>query len=264
MLKLCLAYHSETGGSTDVNVAYIHDRIPVFLPPDQILPEFRSAYPSIPTGRTSSLAQHFSAIWRREFPEAEATADILDDLDATTRHLLSERERSEGAFWSTSVAPMVLLDPIVHRLLRLRCRNDELQTPFMAMQESFRVAALLFLGRLRRWDSEDVLMSILTAKHLLRLQQSLQSTDTFEWGEMWPLRLWALIMGAMETGKDTLERVWYVRAIMEMRMSHALTSSGQVERMVKDILWVDEVFQERALIIWHILRSYSQEMDRSC
>jgi len=237
---------------TDVNVAYAHDLPPTFPLPQHILPNIVVMPPRpVPPPKRSSLAQHMSEAWRKQFPGHSISADILDDVASVTADLLVERTNFGERFFSSTVTPLLWIDPIVHCLLQQCYRLCEPSDPASWIEETFRVAALLFFGRLRRFDSEDPLLFTLTAKHIPRLRQSLESTDEKDWGELWPLRLWALVMGAMETIKDRASaREWFHEEILAMAASSRYRSWRAIEEVVKDMLWVEEVFHVRADVIW--------------
>jgi hypothetical protein len=236
---------------TDVNVAYTHDLPPTFPLPQHILPSIKVPPRPVPRLERSELAQHMSEAWRKQFPGHATSADILDDLASVTADLLAERTNFGERFFSSTVTPLLWIDPIVHRLQQQRYRLHQPFDQASWIEETFRVAALLFLGRLRRFDGEDPLLFTLTAKHIPRLRQSLESTDEEDWGELWPLRLWALVMGAMETLKDRdSARKWFHDEILAMAASQRFRSWREVEKVVKDMLWVEEVFHVRGDVIW--------------
>lgn len=236
---------------TDVNVAYTHDLPPTFPLPQHILPDIQVPPRPVPTPERSLPAQHMSEAWRKQFPGHSISADILDDLASVTADLLVERTNFGERFFSSTVTPLLWIDPIVHCLLQQRYRLYEPSDQPSWIEEAFRVAALLFFGRLRRFDSEDPLLFTLTAKHIPRLRQSLESTDEKDWGELWPLRLWALVMGAMETIKDRVSaREWFHNEILAMAASLRFRSWRAVEKVVKEMLWVEEVFHVRADVVW--------------
>jgi len=232
-------------------VAYAHDLPPTFPLPQDVLPNIQVPPRPVPTPERSLLAQHMSEAWRKQFPGHSISADILDDLASVTADLLVERTNFGERFFSSTVTPLLWIDPIVHCLLQQRYRLHEPSDQASWIEEAFRVAALLFFGRLRRFDSEDPLLFTLTAKHIPRLRQSLESTDEKDWGELWPLRLWALVMGAMETIKDRPSaREWFHNEMLAMAASLRFRSWRAVEKVVKDMLWVEEVFHVRADVIW--------------
>jgi hypothetical protein len=236
---------------TDVNVAYTHDLPPTFPLPQHILPSIKVPSRPEPTPERSSLAQHMSEAWRRQFPGHSISADILDDVTSVTADLLVERTNVGEHLFSGTVTPLLWIDPIVHCLLQQRFRLHEPSDQASWIEEAFRVAALLFFGRLRRFDSEDPLLFTQTARHIPRLRQSLESTDEKDWGELWPLRLWVLVMGAMETTKDRVfAREWFHNEILAMAASLRFRSWREVEKIVKNMLWVEEVFHVRADVIW--------------
>jgi hypothetical protein len=236
---------------TDVNVAYAHDLPPTFPLPQHILPSIQVPPRPVPTLEGSLLAQHMSEAWRKQFPGNSTSADILDDLTSLTADLLAGRTNFGEGFFSSTVTPLLWIDPIVHWLLQQRSRLRQPPDQASWIEEAFRVAALLFLGRLRRFDNEDPLLITLTAKHIPRLRQSLESTDEKDWGKLWPLRLWALVMGAMETIKDRVSaREWFHDEMLAMAASLKFRSWRAVEKVVKDMLWIEEVFHPRADVIW--------------
>lgn len=236
---------------TDVNVAYTHDLPPTFPLPQNILSSIQVPPRPTPASEISPLTQLMSGAWRSQFPGNVIPADILDELARVTADLLVERSRVGDRFFSSTVTPLLWLEPIVHCLLQQRERLREPSDHVAWMEETFRVAALLYLGRLRRFDSEDSLMLPLTAKHVPRLRESLERIDEKVWGGLWPLRLWVLVMGAMEAnqGRDEVRR-WFLDQIRAMATSLRFRSWRGVEKVVKDMIWVDELFYRRADTIW--------------
>ena len=237
---------------TDVNVACTHDLPATFPLPQHILSSIHVPPRPTPTPETSSLAKHMSEAWRKQFPGHTTPADILEDLASVTADLLVERGSVGDRFFSSTVTPLLWIEPIVHTLLQQCHRLREPPDHSTWMEECFRVAALLYLGRLRRFDNDDPLMLTLTAKHVPRLREALERIDEKDWGEVWPLRLWALVMGAMETGKDraAVQRKWFLDQMLATAASLKFRSWREIESVVKDMLWVDELFHSRADIIW--------------
>jgi hypothetical protein len=236
---------------TDVNVAYTNDHPPTFPLPQDILSSIKVPLRPVPTPPRSLLAQYMSEAWRKQMPEHTTAADILDDLTDVTADLLVERTRVGDRFFSSTVTPLLWIEPIVHRLLQQQYRLRSPSDHVAWMEETFRVAALLYIGRLRRFDSEDPLMVTLTAKHVPRLREALESINGKYWGELWPLRLWALVMGAMESNKDrAAAREWYLDQMLAMAASLRFRSWRDIVKVVKDMLWVDELFRRRADTIW--------------
>jgi hypothetical protein len=247
---------------TDVNVAYTNDHPPTFPLPQDILSSIKVPLRPVPTPERSSLARHMSEAWRTQMPGHTTAADILDDLTDATADMLLQRSRVGERFFSSTVTPLLWIEPIVHRLLQQRYRLRAPSDHVAWMEETFRVAALLYLGRIRRFDNEDPLMLTLTAKHVPRLREALNSTDVKDWGELWPLRLWALVMGAMETNKERpAAREWYLDQMLAMAASLRFRSWRDIAKVVKDVLWVEELFRRRADTIWADLAGSLPEND---
>ena len=58
-------------------------------------------------------------------------------------------------------------------------------------------------------------------------------------------------MGTMETGKDhSSMREWYLDQMLGMAASLRFRSWREVEKVVKDMLWLEELFHRRADLIW--------------
>lgn len=236
---------------TDVDVAYANDLPPTFPLPQKILSSIEVPRRPTPAPQRSLLAQRMCEAWRKQFPENIPAADILNELANTTADLLAERTRVGARFFSSTVTPFLWIEPIVHRLLQQTFRPSKPLDHIAWIQETFRIAALLYLGRLRRFDNEDPLMATLTAKHISRLRKSLGIIGKEDWDELWPLRLWALVMGAMECNQGCAEaRKWYLDEMLAMAASLRFRSWREVEKVVKDLLWVDELFHRRADTIW--------------
>jgi hypothetical protein len=236
---------------TDVNVAYALDLPPTFPLPQNILSSIRVPPRPTPPPERPRLVRYLSEAWRRRFPGHDTVADILDELGSVTADLLTERARVGDRFFSSTVTPLLWIEPTVHCLLQQRGRLREPSDHVGWMEETFRVAALLYLGRLRRFDNEDSLMGALTARHVPRLRESLERVGKKDWSGLGPLRLWALVMGAMESNQGRAEmRRWYLDQMLAMAAAFRLRSAGDVEKAVKSMLWVDELFRLRADPIW--------------
>jgi hypothetical protein len=236
---------------TDVNVAYALDLPPTFPLPQNVLSSIRVPPRPTPPPERPPLVRHLSEAWRTHFPGHDTVAEILDELGSVTADLLTERARVGDRFFSSTVTPLLWIEPTVHCLLQQRGRLREPSDHVAWMEETFRVAALLYLGRLRRFDNEDSLMLALTARHLPRLRESLERVGEKDWSGLWPLRLWALAMGAMESNQGRAEmRRWYLDQMLAMAASLRLRSSRDVEKVVKGMLWVDEQFRRRADTVW--------------
>jgi hypothetical protein len=236
---------------TDGNVAYALDVPPTFPLPQDVLSSIEVPPRPTPPPERPRFVRYLAQAWRRHFPGQDTVADILDELGGLTADLLAEHVRVGDRFFSSTVTPLLWIEPTVHWLFQQRGRLREPCDHVAWMEETFRVAALLYLGRLRRFDSEDSLMDSLTARHVPRLRESLERVSEREWSVVWPLRLWALVMGAMESNQGRAEmRRWYLDQILAMAAALRFRSSSDVENVVKGMLWVDNLFRLRADAIW--------------
>ena len=198
------------------------------------------------------LAKRMSSIWRMKFPTSPSIPSILDDLVVVTAHLTSEGSRTAGAVWTDSLATGVWVNPIVHRLLHLRIEQPDRSNCNDVLQESFRIAAMLYLARTKFHKS---LISALTAIHVAKLKACLSNECASHWDDLEPLKTWILVMGGMNAKEYSVGRLWFELMILKTARRMNVTRWGEVEVVAKSVLWIDELFYDDAQLLWHDLAS---------
>lgn len=191
-----------------------------------------------------------STTWRSKFPQQDAIPSILDELATITAYLVSESNRTAGATWTDSVATGLWVNPIVHRLLLLRIEELDVLTGIQVLQESFRIAALLHLGRIKFHSG---LIAGLTRTHVARLRTCLSSGGAAHWLRLEPLKVWILVMGGISAEGPSPERQWFESELLKLARLMNMADWGRVEAMAKSVLWIDDLFHDHAEILWRDL-----------
>jgi hypothetical protein len=150
--------------------------------------------------------------WRDRFPHHHAIPNILDDLAIVTAHLISESSRTAGAIWTDSIATGIWVNPIVHSLLQLRIERPDCSNCNDVLQESFRIAAMLFLAWIKFHTG---FISALTMTQVTRLKACLSNEGRAHWEKLEPLKLWILVMGGMNSEECSAESLWFRFEILE-------------------------------------------------
>jgi hypothetical protein len=243
----------------DTTCSYYSDVLPCYPCPHDLLPDLRSDAVNISTLVKSSSVEQISAIWRKKFPHLLDAADILDDLNILTAHLVSERKKT--AVWSESLITGLWINPLIHRLLHLQTtEHRDVDDDGKGIQECFRMAALLYMAR-ARWDYGLPCPGQAIVWRLRKLKACLEAMGEVEWEQLWPLKLWVLVLGAINAGfaagGASPERVWFIDAMMGMVRTLGLVSWQQAEGVVKGLFWIEElmgkdmkVLQADLTVLW--------------
>jgi hypothetical protein len=188
--------------------------------------------------------------WREGFPQRSTIPDILDDVTVVTAHLISESARTAGAIWTDSIGTGVWVNPIVHRLLQLRIEQPDCSNCNDVLQESFRIAVLLYLARTKFHAG---LIARLTITYIAKLKACLSYRDGTHWLRLEPLKIWILVVGGMHTEGPSEERLWFELEILKMARLMDMTDLRKVEEMAKSVLWIEDFFHDQAQMLWRDL-----------
>jgi hypothetical protein len=144
------------------------------------------------------------------------------------------------------------MNPIVHRLLQLRIEQPDCSNGNDVLQESFRIAAMLYLTRTKFHTS---LISALIMTHVAKLKACLSNADGAHWVRLEPLKTWILVMGGMNAGESSTERLWFGSEILEMARHMKMTNWRKVEATAKSLLWIEDLFYDKAQTFWRDLEA---------
>ena len=67
-------------------------------------------------------------------------------------------------------------------------------------------------------------------------------------------RLWALVMGCLEIPPG-FEKMWFLGNITQASIELGLETYGELERMMKGLIWFQELFGARLQLLWEEMTS---------
>jgi hypothetical protein len=207
--------------------------------------QWKSCCPSLRliVGTTTQAAK----TWREIFPDKPSLPDILDDLVILTAYLTTESIRTKGASWTDTIAIGLRVNPLIHRLHGLRLSRSHSHERGDFLQEVFRIAALLFLKE-TKWHT--LFVSSLVKSLVTELKSWLRETDENDWIGFEALKSWALVIGAINSGNYSAKRMWFEVKILHMTRLIKCANVADMLGMVKSVLWITELFDEPAVMIW--------------
>ena len=148
-------------------------------------------------------------------------------------------------------------NPIIHQLLTVRPMhvNDlDLPSQGVIIEEACRLGLLLFLAEIRqRCGVQPTRTAVLTEKLAAHLRAH---SSTFEECE-YPLRLWLLMMGATEMAVDRETRDFFLQNMRFVVCEYHIDGWEALLRILRGILWTDEVHTMRAKTAYKEMESLS-------
>lgn len=135
------------------------------------------------------------------------------------------------------------VNPVVHTFLSRRQPAD-LANIGSLMQEACRLGMLLYLNHVRRFLG---IMPSYTGIVAGRLKDHL--TENYEYlmgdwiGEAWILQIWVLYMAGFGLQGEP-DEAWFFRGLGMSLRSHGITDWKDVLRLLKSVLWFEEVFDK--------------------
>jgi hypothetical protein len=240
--------------SITLHGTWVHGLASNFPPPYDLLPRTRDL-PTSPSILVSFYhATQAAKTWREIFPDKPSLSDVLDDLAILTAHLATESIRTKGAFWTDSIATGLRVNPLIHRLHELRLSRSHHHEREDLLQEVFRIAALLFLKQ-TKWHT--LFISSLVESLITNLKSWLLETDENDWIGFEALKSWALVMGAINSENYSAERMWFEVELLHMARLIKCANVADMLGIVKSVLWIAELFNEPAEMLWKELRMIS-------
>ena len=179
---------------------------------------------------------------------------ILEDLITVIAHLAAEANRTAGTSWTDSVAVGLLINPLVYRLYAMRVRIPHRLHRESMLQESFRIAALLFVAR-TKWHT--VFISSLINLQAANLKDWIGSTKDNDWKGFEALKAWVLVIGATHSRRHSEERLWFLTEILSGWKRAGCATLSEYLAQVKGFLWIEDLFESAASEMWRDLRMLS-------
>lgn len=138
------------------------------------------------------------------------------------------------AYWAQ------FLISLTHDLLSLPrhdCEDEFVpqETSQMAMRESIRIAALIFVSTAICRCSGDELYC--ARNYRGRAREMLLASGDFDWAGLEELKLWTLVLCAMVED----DRTWYVEQIKQVMDERKLDTWDEVLCMLRQIAWIDSL-----------------------
>ena len=148
-------------------------------------------------------------------------------------------------------------NPIIHQLLTVRPMHvNDLDPPSQGViiEEACRLGLLLFLAEIRRrCGVQPTRTAVLTEKLAAHLRAH---SSTFEECE-YPLLLWLLVMGATEVAADHETRDFFLQNMRSVVCEYHIDGWEALLRILRGILWTDEVHTTRAKTAYKEMESLS-------
>ncbi|KAI1310427.1 hypothetical protein F5Y03DRAFT_39190 [Xylaria venustula] len=238
MLRFLISWHDITGA------AYRNGR-PIFgVPKDSIT--------NIDTRNDTIYFKMLLDSWDSRCP---CLGDIRSALQATAAvaSYVNQHCRTAG-FWIDDMTAARLLVPAIHEVLSLEGRalpGNPLHPEYSgtAAREAFRRSLLIFLAALKAKFG----VANLELKRHLRDFQQIARIPNVDWALVPELNLWAHTIAALQSESD--QRSWHVSAIVRIMESADFTASEQALDIVRGIIWVEALFEDKVEALGHEIDS---------
>jgi hypothetical protein len=149
------------------------------------------------------------------------------------------------------------INSILHQLLSirpLRASNPDRSSPAAFIDEACRLGLLLFLAEIRRrCGVQPTRTAVLTEKLAAHLRSR---SITFQQRQREPF-LWLLMVSAMEAFPSHGSTGYFLQNIRFMRDELHIEGWGALVRILRDVLWSDEVYATRAEAVYVAITAMS-------
>ncbi len=178
----------------------------------------------------------FPYIWKEAFPSNLALGTIYHDLSVIVMTIKSECSR--GVLWQNLSFVGKHIDPLIHRLLELRIKKEEIDETNFLNDECCRLGALILLAKIRRRfkDIRPAFEGVVSMPELI----SILKRHYEDWTTFKSSILWLLIMGAMET-ENAEEKLWICQQLPRAARMMELKTWDEVYVISSNMLWVGDV-----------------------
>lgn len=185
------------------------------------------------------LARLISDIWAKHYPDHKSIILLFEDVSSFMVHLEHEIKRTSGKIWTDSAFSGILTNPLIDRLLRIRSGVDN-EKPGTVVLEACRLALMLSLAGPRRWFGQDPVMTTVQVGKL----RDLLSNNSHKWPGLEELRLWVIMMGAMEA-QEPIQLGWFECELTRISWEQGITTYDEAEKIMQRIVWVASVHRSK-------------------
>ncbi|KAI0966276.1 hypothetical protein F4678DRAFT_449742 [Xylaria arbuscula] len=238
MLRFLISWHDTTGA------AYRNER-PIFGVP-------KGSITNIDTRNDTIYFKMLLDSWDSRCP---CLGDIRSALQATAAvaSYVNQHCQTTG-FWKDDMTAARLLVPAIHEVLSLEGRalpSNPLHPNYSgtAAREAFRRSLLIFLSALK---AKFGVANFELHRHLKDFQQ-IARIPNVNWALIPELNLWAHTIAALQSESD--QRSWHVSAIVSIMESADFTASKQALDIVRGIIWVETLFEDKVEALSHEIDS---------
>ena len=208
----------------DINTAFLHDRIPRFPIPEDILPKIN--------------LQPFISLSDRTLLEACLTEDMIsavNELLGLNQFIASELAVRD--LWDDGVFAGLHVVPLLSKLLSIRYETLGSTPPF-ARQEACRIGALLYLAGIRHRFGVGLKAGV----YIPKLKDVIIAQDGSNLETTDPILLWVLFLGGVQSLRHA-EHKWYISAIADLIVRRQWSMWEQLMAIVHQVLWVEGILE---------------------
>jgi hypothetical protein len=217
------------------------DTFPRFPPPTDLLPRLLPTYRgwSYP-----SVIENIEINTRTFLPAQSSLIEIFQDISCVNTTIMVECE--SRPIWQDAMFPAMNIMPLIYRLLILPHTDpsEEGLASTQVIKEACRLAALLYLGEIRRCFGIAQSPSLLYVRKLYVL---LVQSQPLDWDPCNVVYLWVLLMGgicARVSSDRAEERTWFVQMVVQAMQKWNLHSFEEVVMVSAKFLWLTDVFEK--------------------
>ena len=227
------------------------DAFPRFPPPTDLLPQ----HPLTHQGWSfPSVIENIEINTHTFLPTQSCLIEIFQDISHLNTTIIVECE--SRPLWQDAMFPGMNVIPLIYRLLILP-RTDpsrERLASAQIIQEACRLAALLYLGEIRRCFG---IAQIPSSLYVRKLYVLLVESQLLDWDPYNVVYLWVLLIGGICAGvlsDRAEERTWFVHMVVEAMQRWKLHSFEEVVTVAAKFLWLTDVFK-------NIQKSFQREVE---
>lgn len=200
----------------------------------------------------SSYVHQLSDKLYETFPSGKEIFTLLKDTAVFATVFNAElRHQSFYQITQDPMWPWTHLYPLAHNLLSYRSAVD-VDDYESVVKECCRLGLSIFVTQMRRQFGIAPMVLNVFAEQLLPLLRNPNVPS--DWGQFEALKLWILVVGAMEAQKDA--RIGILDLLVDVVGRLGIKNHSQLEKKVKEFIWVDAVdgvrFWDFELELWGI------------
>ena len=208
----------------DTNTAFLHDRVPRFPIPDDILPRINTQ-PLISSSNRTLLSACLT----------EDLFSAVNELLVLNQFMVSELAARD--LWDDGVFAGLHVVPLLSKFLSIQYETGRCDSAF-ARQESCRVGALLYLSGIRRRFGVNLAAGV----YIPKLKNAIIAQDGFSLGPADPVLLWVTFIGGVLSLIDA-EHKWFVSATAHLILGRQWSIWDELMHIVREVLWIDDILE---------------------